>query len=260
MKLQGQVAVVVGGTSGIGRAVALMLAAHGARIALVGRDPERGAQVVRDIEAGGGTARWYAADYMVYEQLAAVAGRIATELGPCDILIASGGPGGIRPKPFLDTPPSEYDFFFNSRCTGRLYTVRAFCDQMIAKGRGKIVMLTTDGGRVPTPSEVLNGSAAAGLIFATRALARELSDKGLRINTVSTTLTSDTPSYERFQAKMQLTPDGLARAFRKIEARTPLGGLNTPEDVANAVLFFAMPESDRITGAVLSVNGGLSLP
>ena len=258
--LAGQTAVVVGGTSGIGRAISLMLAARGARVGLIGRDAERGAAVVRAIAAAGGTARWVRADFMKYPELAAAATTLAADLGPCDILIASGGPGGIRPQPFLDTPPEEYDFFFASRCIGRLYTVRAFCDQMIATGRGKIVLLTTDGGRMPTPSEVLNGSAAAGLIFATRALARELSGKGLRINTVSTTLTADTPSYERFQAKMAGAPDGLARAFRKIEGRTPLGGLNTPEDVANAVLFFAGPESDRITGAVLSVNGGLSLP
>ncbi len=262
VQLQGQVAVVIGGTAGIGKAVAMMLAARGARVAVISRDAGGGDRTVREIAEAGGSASWFQADFMVFEQLAAAAQRVQSEMGACDILVAGGGPGFPRPKPFLETPPTDYADFFSSRCIGRLFAVRAFVEQMVAKQRGKVVLLTTDAGRVPTPNEVLNGSAAAALVFATRALARELTRHGIRVNAVSTTLTSGTPSYERFQAKIAAggSADGLAKAFSRIEERTPLGGLNTPEDVAEAALFFASAASDRISGTVLSVNGGLSFP
>jgi len=260
-ELRDQVAAVIGGSEGIGETVAHSLAAAGARVAIISRNADKADKVLASIRADGGEACWFQGDFMVSDDMLRVADEIRKVLGNCSILVAGGGPGHPRPKPFLDTPLADYESFFLSRCIGRLFSVRAFAPQMIALGRGKMVLLTTDAGRVPTKSEVLNGAAAAALVFATRALAHELTHLGIRVNAVSTTLTTETPSFDRFRRKMESNwPDAIARVFAKIQSKTPLGSLNTPDDVAKAVLFFAGQDSDRISGAVLSVNGGLSTP
>ena len=257
----GKLAVIVGGSKGIGKAVSIKLATAGAEVVVVSRDAESGNAVCDEIRHTGGKARWLRGDYLNSDEMQHVADTISGEGGSCDILVASGGPGYPRPKPFLETPIEDFSAFFSSRCIGRLYAVRAFAEQMRSKGYGKIVLLTTDAGRVPTPSEVLNGSAAAALVFATRSLALELTRYGLRVNAVSTTVTTGTPSYERYRAKVDAGQvDKIANVFSAIERKTPLGRLNTPEEVAEAVLFLCSEASDRISGAVLSVNGGLSVP
>lgn len=259
--LNGRVAVVIGGTKGIGKAVSLELSREGATVAVVSRDAEAAEVLIREIEMTKARAQWFRGDFMVAADMVRVAEEIRVALGHCTILVAGGGPGYPRPQPFLETPVEDYESFFLSRCAGRLYAVRAFAEQMIEKGYGKVVLLTTDAGRVPTRSEVLNGAAAAALVFATRALAKELTPSGIRINAVSTTLTTETPSFERFQAKMESgNADAIARVFSKIQAKSPLGSLNTPEDVAQTVAFLAGRCSDRISGAIISVNGGLSTP
>jgi 3-oxoacyl-[acyl-carrier protein] reductase len=259
--MQDRVAVVIGGTKGIGRSVSRHLAAAGARVGIVSRDEATAKALIEEIASDGGAAQWFGGDFMVASEMLSVADKVKASLGNCSILVAGGGPGYPRPMPFMETAFEDYDSFFLSRCIGRLYAVRAFAPQMIEEGYGKVVLITTDAGRVPTRSEVLNGAAAAALVFATRALAQELTSLGIRVNAVSTTLTSDTPSFERFQQKVAAgSPDAIAKIFSKIQSKTPLGSLNTPEDVARSVLFLAGPDSDRISGAILSVNGGLSTP
>ncbi len=194
---------MVGGSAGIGKAVSIMLARHGARVAIISRGQAGGVATVDEIVTAGGEARWFQSDFMVYPRLVETAARVLKEMGACDILVAGGGPVTPRPQPFLETPTDDYAEFFQSRCIGRLFAVRAFVDPMIDKGRGRVILLTTDGDRIPTPNEVLNGAAAAGVVFATRALARVLTRHGVRVNAVSTTLTTGTPSYQRFKAKLE---------------------------------------------------------
>jgi len=258
LDLVGKVAVVVGGSQGIGKAVARGLAARGAKVAIVGRSRETGESVAMAIQAAGGTAQWFKGDATEYQQMQQMAAEVQEKLGPINILVASGGPLRPRPELFLQTDPADYMGYFTNKYVTRLYALRAVVDQMIAQGKGKVVFLSTDAGRVPTPSEALVGSAAAALMFATRALGRELSRHGIRVNTVSTTLTTDTPSWDRLQDKA-LKEMTISKAFSKIEGRSAFG-LNKPEDVAAAVLFFTGDESDQISGATISVNGGLSFP
>jgi 3-oxoacyl-[acyl-carrier protein] reductase len=119
------------------------------------------------------------------------------------------------------------------------------------------VLLTTDAGRVPTPGESFIGGAAAALVFMVRALGRELARHQVRINAVAVTLTRDTPGYDWYAAQGEDSDNVLVKAFRKLERETPFG-LNTPADVANALLFLASDAAAQITGTTLSVNGGVS--
>ena len=257
MGFEGKIGVVTGASAGIGFAIARQLAERGAKVAVVSRNHERGEAAAQRIRDAGGDARWFGGDTTDYGQMADMAARVRDALGPVEILVGSGSPPKPSPELFLDTDPADFSAYFVRQCVTRLNVLRAVVDQMIANGKGKVVFLTTDAGRVPTPSEALIGAGASALMFATRALGRELGRHCIRINTVSTTLTRDTPAYDRFTER---TDDKvIKRAFSKIEGRAAFG-LNTPDDVAAAALFFAGDESDQISGATISVNGGLSFP
>lgn len=256
--LGSKVAIVTGGNRGIGSAIASGLAVAGARVAIVSRNRLDGERAAERLSADGAVVSWHGGDTTAYGDMQRVVGEVIAEHGRIDILVGSGSPRLPSANLFLETDPEDYAGYFVRQAATRLTPLRAVADTMIAQGKGKVVFLTTDAGRVPTPSEALIGAGAAGLMFATRAIARELSRHGIRINAVSTTLTRDTPSFDRFvdreNAELVLT-----RAFQKIEQRAAFG-LNSPEDVAAAVLFFASSASDQISGATLSVNGGLSFP
>ena len=260
MDFTGKVALVAGGSIGIGYAIARGLAERGAAVAIVTRSAERGESAAAALRAAGGQAHWFAGDFLDYASMCLAAATVRAQLGPVDILVVTGGPDRPRPKLFMDTDPADYAAFFNNKCANRLIALRAVADQMIERGKGKVVFLTTDAGRVPTPGEVLVGTGAAGLMFATRALGRELARQGIRVNTVSTTLTRNTEAFNKMQrAIAKGSGEAIVKAFKKIEERSPFG-LNEPEDVANMALFLASDQSDQISGSTVSVNGGLSFP
>ena len=260
MELQGRVALVAGGSEGIGREISLELARRGAAVAIVTRTPAKGEAVAAQIRDTGGRSQWFEGDFLDHGRMQAAADKVRDAFGPVDILVATGGPVYPQPKLFLDTDPVDYAQFFLNKCASRLIALRCVAGQMIGKGKGKVVFLTTDGGRVPTPSQVLVGAAAGGLAFATRTLALELARHGIRINTVSTTLTRDTGAWNRFKSAAESGSDAtIVKAFRKLEAQTPFR-LNETTDIAQLVAFLSGDASDQITGAVISVNGGISFP
>lgn len=255
----GRVAIVTGGNRGIGFAVAEGLVDRGAAVALVSREAETGRVAALQLQGrGGAKVSWHGGDTTRFADMQAVVSEVLAEHGRIDLLVGSGSPRRPGPMLFLETDPEDYAGYFVRQAVTRLNILRACTDAMISRGKGKVVFLTTDAGRVPTPSEALLGAGAAGLMFATRALARELGRYGIRINAVSTTLTRETPAFERFtdakNADLVIT-----RAFKKIEDRSAFG-LNSPDDVAAAVLYFLSDVSDQVSGATLSVNGGLSFP
>ncbi len=259
--LQGRVAIVTGGSEGIGKSAALLMAESGADIAIATRGAEKAAPVVQQIRALGRKAAHVPVDVTSYPSCQEMVQKVIKDFGKVDIMIANGSPRWkhVRPLPFAEVDPANYEDYLRMRLITRLYCIRAVLDHMREREYGKIVSVTTDAGRHPTPSESLIGAAAGGLIMMTKTLAREFSRWRIRVNTVSTTLTADTPAYENF-SRIRESGEVIAKAFKKIEERVPLGRLNLPADVAYAVLYLASPESDQITGMTLSVNGGISFP
>jgi 2-hydroxycyclohexanecarboxyl-CoA dehydrogenase len=258
--LAGRVAVVLGGTKGIGRSIALSLGVSGASVVVQGRDEQAAAEVVAAIAEAGSAAVFAPADLYDYAEVDRVMELAVRTYGRLDIAVASGATAEPRARLFHEVRPEEIPLYFASRTYHRIYAVHAAQKRMREAGYGKIVMITTDAGRTPSPAESLIGAAAASLTFLTRALGKEFARSGIRINTICTTLTTGTPPYDRYAAQRD---DGssatIVKAFRKIEESIPFG-LNSPQDVANLALYLASPESDRLTGAVISVNGGLSFP
>jgi 3-oxoacyl-[acyl-carrier protein] reductase len=259
--LAGRVAVVFGATRDLGQAIALKLAAAGANVVVQGRDEARGRATEAAAESGPGVVRFVAADLYDYAAVDGVLEAAAEAFGPVQIVVASGGTANPRPKPFLEYTSDELPSAVATGFHHRLFVIHAAAARMHVAGYGKIVSITTDAGRIPTPAEAIVGANAAALIFLTRALARELAPSGIRINAISTTLTAGTTSYLRHRTNQSAGDAGpLTGAFAKLEARAPFGRLNNPGDLAELALYLCAPESDQLTGATISLNGGTSFP
>ncbi|MFH1086996.1 MAG: SDR family NAD(P)-dependent oxidoreductase [Chloroflexota bacterium] len=252
-KLDGKVALVTGSSKGIGKAVALKLADNGADVVVNARTPAAALEVVAQIQQMGRRAVYEQADITDYAQVRGMVASALDRMGQIDILVANGGPGQPRPRFFRDIEPASYMDYVVTRWLSRAYCIRAVLDHMIERQKGKIVSITSDAGRSPTPSESMIGGSAAALIMMTKILAQELARWKIRINTVCTTVTRDTPGYERIY-----TSDHRS-VLKKVEEKIPFG-LNTPADIAEAVLFLAGDGSNQITGQTISVTGGLSFP
>ena len=252
-KLEGKVALVGGGSKGIGRAIALLYAANGADVVVNGRDPASGEAVVAEIRKLGRRATFGRADLSDYTQVKAMTDDAINQMGKVDILVANGGAGAPTAAFFRETRPEDYMAYANTRWLNRAYLVRSVLDHMVERQTGRIVIISSDAGRVPTPGESLVGGAAAATVMMGKVMAREFSRWKIRVNTICITVTRDTPSFERALA------GGAGHVFKKAEEKMPFG-INKPEDVAEAALFFASADSDQITGQTLSVNGGLAFP
>lgn len=252
--LSGKVALITGSTKGIGRDIAVLFAENGADIALNARSEGPASEVIRQIEALGRRAIFEPADIFEYARVKRMVDNVLQQMGRIDILVVSGGATEkIAPNFFRELDPESYLDFAKSQWISRLYCIRAVLDHLIERRTGKIVLLGTDAGRWPTPGESMPGGAGAALVMSTKVLAQEFARWQIRINTLSTTVTRDTPGLD-----MVLSASPASKVFRKALERQPFPLMSA--DVAQATLFLASSASDAITGQTLSVNGGLCFP
>jgi len=256
LDLNGKVAFITGSTGGIGKAVAIKLAEMGADIVLNGRNATSAEDVLTDIRRLGRKVIFEKADIRKYDEIDQAIKNALNKFDKIDILVASGGASGkdFAPSFFHETSPYDYPIYAKAQWWSRLYAVKALLDHMQERKTGKIIMLTTDAGRWPTPAESVVGGAGAAVVLATKVLAQELARWQIRVNTVSTTIIENSTSYEF----VTNSSPSLARVFKKALAKQPFAV--TIDDVANACAFFASSASDGITGQILSVNGGLCYP
>lgn len=254
--LSGKVAVVTGSSQGIGRAIAVRLAENGASVVVNARKPGPAMELVELLRARGRQAHFEPADIYIYQDVKRLFDSAVERFGQVDIAVANGAAAGPPPQPFHEIDPAEYSSCIASHLFTRLHVARAALDHMMARQSGKIIMVTTDAGRTPTRGESLIGGAAAALVLMTKALAMEAARSGIRINTICTTVTRDTPGYDKATSQ---TDTRLAGIFKKAEERMPFG-MNRPEDIAALALFLASEDSNQMTGQIFSVSGGLSFP
>ncbi len=258
--LSGKIAIVTGSTAGIGKAVALKLAAGGAKVVVNGRNPDNGAAVVQQIESLGGEAIFIAADVTSKEQMAGLVAKVLRDFGRIDVLIVSAGGADEHLRkvraPFRDTEPADVAEALAQATLGKLTPAKAVIGQMMAQNSGSIVFITSEGGRVPTPGQTAVSLHAGGLIMFSKVLAKEMSRFRVRVNCVAVTLVKDTPSWEMF------TSDAAAAApmmdnYTKIRDRAPFG-LADAGDIGNVVSFLASDDAMFITGTTISPTGGLT--
>jgi NAD(P)-dependent dehydrogenase (short-subunit alcohol dehydrogenase family) len=243
--LQGQVALVTGASSGIGRHLAALLAAAGATVALAARRADRLAEAAREIEAAGGRCLPIALDVTRSDSVAAAVAAAETGLGPLTILVNNAGV--TVAKPVLQHTEEEWDYVLDTNLKGAWLMAREFAQHLVDRGRpGRIVNIASVLG-VRTIAWVPSYSAAkAGLIHLTHVLAMELARHGILVNAIA-------PGY----VETDFNRDFLrSEAGKKLEARIPLRRVGRPDDLDGAMLLLASPAGAYITGAVIAVDGG----
>jgi 2-hydroxycyclohexanecarboxyl-CoA dehydrogenase len=242
----GKLAVVTGAASGIGRATALQLAAAGARVVVADRDAAGGAETCAAVSERGGAARFVAVDLALDASIRAAAAELLRDGVVPDVLVNAAG--WDRLEPFVENDFDFIDQVVRINLLGPVKLTRELVPAMIERGSGKLVNVASDAGRVGSSGETVYAGAKGGVIAFTKSLAREVAAHGINVNCVCPGPT-DTPLFASLPEKMRLA---LTRAI-------PFRRLAQPEEIADAICFFAGARSDFITGQVLSVSGGLTM-
>src|SRR5437762_10336270 len=243
--LAGQVAVVTGGSRGIGRSVALALGAAGATIVVNYREQEAAAaETVAGIAAAGGTAVAVRFDVGDADAVRVAMQNIVEEHGRVDVLVNNAGVS--IDTLLLRLKDEDWEHVLRTNLSGVFHCTKAALRAMVRARYGRIVNLTSVVAEMGNAGQAAYGAAKAGVIGLTKSLAREVAARGITVNAVAPGLV---------ETDMTAGLDGRQRSF--YTNVIPAGRIATPEDVAAAVAFLASPEAGYITGQVLHVNGGL---
>jgi NAD(P)-dependent dehydrogenase (short-subunit alcohol dehydrogenase family) len=229
-------ALVTGATSGIGRATALRLARDGWEVIVHGRNAERGAKVVADIEEQGGLARFVAADL---NEVAAVR-RLVDHVGRVDVLVNNAGTSWFGPTADLDE--ATFDELFDGNVRSAYFLVAGIAPGMAERSTGSIISLASMAGQIGLDGGAAYGATKAALTSMTRSWAAEFSPRGVRVNAVAAG-----PVYS--------TPDRTS-LIDQIAKTTLLGRGAQVEEIAEMIAFLASDKASYLTGATLAVDGG----
>ena len=251
MNFEGKTVAITGGASGIGRSTVIKFAAAGARVYFGDIDDASAAETVAmteevGAEQAGGNARFIHLDVGDAASIAAFAEQVEGEAGKADVVVNVAG--WDRGEPFLENTPDFIEKVVDINFYGPIRFTRAFLPKMVEAQSGKIVSVSSDAGRVGSMGETVYSGAKGGIIAFSKSLAREMARHRINVNVVCPGPT-DTPL---FQAQGERLQQALIRAI-------PFRRLAQPDEITNAILFFASDLSDYVTGQVLSVSGGLTM-
>ncbi len=241
-ELSGQVALVTGGSRGIGRAVAAELARAGARVALSARAAARAAAAAAELPGSGHAG--YAADVADAAAVEALVERVEAEQGPVAILVNNAG---ITEDGLLVRLSEEaWDRVLDTNLKGAFHMIRAVARGMMRRRSGRIVNITSVVGLVGNKGQANYAASKAGLLGLTKSVARELASRGILCNAVA-------PGY----IETEMTAGLGEQAKEALAAQIAVGRLGTPDDVAGVVRFLVGPAGSYITGQTIVVDGGM---
>lgn len=249
MRLEGKVALITGGTSGIGSATALRFAREGARVAITGRSADRGSVVVSEIIAEGGDALFIQADVRFAEDCKDAVDQTLERFGKIDILFNNAGV--FHPKTIPECTEEEWDETIDSSLKGAFLMSKYTLPSMIERGSGSIIHTSSGWGIQGGAGAASYCAAKGGLVVMAKAMAIDHGRDGIRVNCVCP---GDvlTPMLHDDAEKRGMTWD----EYEVGASDRPLGRIGMPDEIADAVVFLASDESSFITGESLVVDGG----
>jgi NAD(P)-dependent dehydrogenase (short-subunit alcohol dehydrogenase family) len=249
MRLNGKVALITGGTSGIGEATAVLFAREGAKVAITGRSQERGEKVVSLITKNGGEVIFLECDVRLADRCRASVEQTIAKFGQLDILFNNAGI--YLPQTVLECSEDEWDLTMDINLKGTFLMSKFVLPGMIARGSGVIINNSSGWGLVGGDKAVSYCASKGGVVLLTKAMAIDHGPHGIRVNCICPG-DVDTPMLP-VDAKMR----GLGRdEYMAGAANRPMGRVGTAEEIAKAALFLASDESSFMTGASLVVDGG----
>ncbi len=225
---------------------------EGARVALLDLDQARAETVAAELSPDGSGARAYGLDISDIAAVYGVVAAIEEDLGPIDVLVNNAG--WDLAGPFVDSDPELWSRIIAVNLTGPLNMHHAVLQGMTARGRGRIVNISSDAGRVGSSGESVYSACKGGIISFSKTMARELARKQINVNVVCPGPT-DTALFRDFAGEGESGDKLRAALTRSI----PFGRLGQPEDIVGAVLFLASDDAAFVTGQVISVSGGLTM-
>ena len=244
MKLEGRVALVTGGSQGIGHACALALAGQGASVAVAARNQQKLDELVAQIMATGGKAAAFVMDVADEEQIKSGIKSALQQFGKIDILVNNAGI--TRDQLVMRMKRADWDAVLNTNLTSAYLCIQQVIGSMLKQRWGRIINITSIFGQMGQAGQANYAASKAGVIGLTMAMAREVASRNITCNAVA-------PGFIETGMTAVLSEEFKQTAVKMI----PLGRVGTTEDVASAVSFLASDEASYITGHVLNVNGGM---
>lgn len=243
--LSGQNAIVTGASQGLGKAMAVALAASGARVALVARNAEKLAETQKLCVEAGGQAEVMAADVSEKEAIEKIVDTVVDDWGKLDILVNNAG---ITRDTLLPAMSDEqWDDVINVNLRGTFLFTRAAAQRMMRARYGRIINISSVSGLIGNAGQTNYSASKAGVIGMTRSLAKELGKRKVTVNAVA-------PGFIESEMTEKLGDAILG----EVKKRIPANRIGTPEDVSACVLFLASPAASYVTGQVLTVDGGMT--
>ncbi|MGW1506687.1 SDR family NAD(P)-dependent oxidoreductase [Streptomyces mirabilis] len=242
MELADKTALITGAgaAGGIGAEIARVLAAEGAFVVVSGRDVARGEEVVKEITAKGGKARFELADLSNLDEVT----RLAGEAGPVDILVNNAAALAVGPTGDLDDNTFDQLFQVNVRAT--YFLTVALAPAMVAKGAGSIINISSLAGKIALPGASAYGATKAAIDSLTRSWADEWSASGVRVNAIAPGIVNSEFVHGALGSEM----------LEALRQEVPNKRIGTTNEIAQAALFLASDKSSYITGATIAVDGG----
>lgn len=256
--LSGKVAIVTGGSQGIGYATAEALAREGANVAICARDADRleaAAAAIRD--ATGGEVRAIPCDVTDESAVTALVGRVVEEWGGVDILVNNAGTSAAGP--FESVTDETWDADIGLKVYGAIYCSRAVVPLMRRAGGGRIINITTPGGKAPGPSSLPTSLSRSAGIALTKAMSKELAADNILVNTICIGLIKSGQHERRYEAMQERNPEiSLDGFYERMGERVPLGRVGEASEAGDVICFLASDRASYVTGASINIDGGTS--